>query len=61
MKYLLYLATIIITTLSCNNPEQNSAAGNSADVRDSSARTNPNTDVDDSTSNKVSSDSSHHH
>lgn len=61
MKYLFFVAALFIMSVSCNNPEQGSAAGNAADVRDSSNRTNPNTNVDDSTHNDVSSDSSHHH
>ena len=67
MKYLLILAIAAITTVSCNNPDQNSAAGNSADVRDTSNRTNPNSNVDDTTSTNIGGhvhaegDTSHHH
>jgi hypothetical protein len=67
MKYLLFLAIASMVTISCNNPDQNSAAGNAADVRDSSDRTNPNSNVDDSISAGSSGhthapgDTSHHH
>ena len=64
MKYLLAIAATIIVTISCNNPDQNSAAGNSADVRDTSQRTNPNTNVADSITGghtHAEGDTSHHH
>jgi hypothetical protein len=67
MKYLFILVIAAAFTVSCNNPDQNSAAGNSADVRDSSAGTNPNSNVDDSVSvssgghTHAEGDTSHHH
>jgi hypothetical protein len=61
MKYFLYVTALMLTLLACNNPDQNSAAGNEADIRDSSTRNNPNSNVADSTQNDISADSSHHH
>jgi hypothetical protein len=61
MKYLILMAVVATLSVSCNNPEQNSAAGNSADIRDSSDRTNPNTNVPDTGHVHVEGDTSHHH
>jgi hypothetical protein len=61
MKYLLLIAVVTCLSVSCNNPDQNSAAGNSADVRDSNNRTNPNSNVADTSHNHVEGDTSHHH
>ena len=60
MKYFLYVIALMFTIMSCNNPDQNSAAGNEADVRDTSSRNNPNSNVDDTTHNEIKSDTSHH-
>jgi hypothetical protein len=61
MKYLILMAMVIGFSVSCNNPDQNSAAGNSADVRDTSNRTNPNSNVADTGHIHVEGDTSHRH